>query len=120
MRSDSSVGVEHHAEVVATNSVWGEVLGELGLDETRVTVAGHDLAPHGLVVGASLLVLSLEDVSDALSVVEKRALGLVATFDLEDSLGLELSALSTLKVHKCGSLVESGTTKVRMATLKLT
>ena len=120
MRSDSSVGVEHHAEVVATNSVWGEVFVELGLDETGVSVAGHDLAPHGLVVGASLLVFTLVDVSDTLSVIEEGALGLVATFNLEDSLVLELGALSTLKVQKCGSLVESITTKVRMLAWKLT
>lgn len=70
MRSDSSVGVEHHAEV-STNSAGREVLAELSLDEARVSVAGSDFAPHGLEVGASLLVLGSVNVGDALSVVEE-------------------------------------------------
>ena len=69
-RSDGSVGVEHDAEDSALGTA-GEVLSELGLDEAGVTVAGHNLAPHGLVVGTSLLVLSFVDVGDALSVVEQ-------------------------------------------------
>jgi hypothetical protein len=113
MRSDSAVGVEHHADL-GTLSATGKVLSEVSLDEAGVTVAGHDLAPHSLVVGASLLVLSLVDESDTLSVVEKGRFGVVATFDLEDRLLQNLGALTTLVVHKHCLLIESTRNTVSM------
>ena len=92
---------------MSTDSAGRQVFGELCLDEAGVSVAGSNLAPHGLVGGASLLVLGFVDVGDALSVVEEGRLGVIAVLNLEDSLVLLLSALASLKVQKCSSLVES-------------
>ena len=86
---------------------WGQVLGEPGLDETRVAVAAGDLAPDGLVVGTSLFVLSFVDIGDTLSVVEDSGLGVVAALDLEESLVLSLTTLSTLETNKGSFLVQS-------------
>jgi hypothetical protein len=92
---------------VGTDSAGRQVFGELCLDEARVSVAGSNLAPHGLVGGTSLLVLGFVDVGDALSVVEQGRLGVIAVLNLKDSLVLLLGALASLKVQKCSSLVES-------------
>ena len=86
---------------------WGQVVGELGLDETGVAVAAGDLAPDGLVVGTSLFVLSFVDIGDTLSVVESAGLGVVAALNLEESLLDNLPALSTLETNKGSFLVQS-------------
>ena len=104
--SDSSVGVEHDADLAA-HVAWGQVVGELGLDETGVAVAAGDLAPDGLVVGTSLFVLSFVDIGDTLSVVESAGLGVVAALNLEESLLDNLPALSTLETNKGSFLVQS-------------
>ena len=95
---------------------WGQVVGELGLDETGVAVAGSDLSPDGLVVGTSLFVLSFVDISDTLSVVEAAGLGVVAAFNLEESLVLGLPTLSTLETNKGGFLVQSKTDQLATPT----
>lgn len=91
---------------------WGEVVGELGLDETGVAVAAGDLAPDGLVVGTSLFVLSFVDIGDTLSVVESAGLGVVAALNLEESLLDYLPTLSTLETNKGGFLVQSKTNQL--------
>lgn len=113
--SEGSVGVEHDADLAA-HVAWGQVVGELGLDETGVAVAGSDLSPDGLVVGTSLFVLSFVDISDTLSVVEAAGLGVVAAFNLEESLVLGLPTLSTLETNKGGFLVQSKTDQLATPT----
>ena len=107
--SDSSVGVEHDADLAA-HVAWGQVVGELSLDEAGVAVGASDLTPDGLVVGTSLFVLSFVDVSDTLSMVEAAGLSVVATLNLEESLVAHLSALTTLETDEGSLLVQSRTT----------
>lgn len=94
---------------MGTDGSGRQVAEEGGLDEAGLSVAGTDLAPHGLEVSSSLLVLGAVDVSNALAVVEQGRLGVVAALDLEDGKLFGLGALSTLVVQKDCSLVESMT-----------
>ena len=104
--SYASVGVEHDSES-CSHGAGREVLGELGADETGVSVVSDDFAPHCLVVGTSLCVLGLEDVSNALSVVESSGLAFVDVLNLENGLILLLGALAALEMQKDCFLVES-------------
>lgn len=50
----------------STESMGGEVVSELGLDDTRVTVRPRDSAPHDSDLGTVDFSLGLVDVGDSL------------------------------------------------------
>ena len=104
--SQSSVGVKHNSES-STHGTRREILGELGLDETRVSVVSNYLAPRCFEMGTSLFVLSSVNVCNALSMIESRWFAFVNVLNFEDCLIFLLSALSTFEVQKDCLLVES-------------
>ena len=73
---------EHHDADGTTEALGGQVLGELCADSATVSVSAGDLTPDAAVLGASLLRLSLVDVSDLLTHVEVSILLSGDTLDL--------------------------------------
>ena len=67
----------------------------------------HDSAPDALVVVTSLSVLRSVNVGNALSVVERACLAIVATLDLHKNLRLVLSPLTASETHENCFLVQS-------------
>lgn len=73
-------------------------MGELGTDNTRVSVRAGDAAPENADLGATDLLGGLVDVSDTLAEVELGLVGLLNTLDLDEggvALGDALRALVT-------------------------
>lgn len=91
-------GVEHDTNA-SSESLRGDVVGELGTNDTRVTVRAGDAAPDDADLGATNLLGGLVDVSDTLAEVELGLLGLLDTLDLDEG-GVALgNALRALVAH---------------------
>ena len=108
--SDLLVGVEHDSNGLAEGS-GREVSGELGADDTALSVGGGDLTPDGLVVDASLGVLGSVDESNALAVVPGAGLAVLASLDGHQSGVLSLLSLASLESSENSLGVESVPTK---------
>jgi len=76
-------GVQHDAHG-GTESLGGQVHGELGADRTVGSVRPGDAAPDHAEAAAVLLSLGLEDVGDALAHVELGRLLILHTLDVHD------------------------------------
>ena len=108
--SDKFVGVEHDSEGAAHGS-GGQVLLEDGAHNTALAVRGSDLAPDALVLEVRPQVVLLEDVSDALSVVERARLAVLAALDVDESSVLFLRPLTSLEASENGLGVKSAQAK---------
>ena len=104
--SDRLVWVHHNSDL-GTNSSWWEVLGEFSSDETTVSVAADNLTPDAFVVDSNLGVLLLVNECNALAVVPDSCLTVLASLDLDESLSLLLSSLSTSESHESALSVKS-------------
>lgn len=104
--SDLLVWVEHDSEA-STDSSWWEVLGELGSNETTVSVATDDLAPNGLVGLAGLGAVGSVDISDTLSVVPSSSGAILAALNFHEGLVFCLGSLTTLVSHENSLRVKS-------------
>ena len=104
--SDKLVRVEHDAEGGADGS-GREVLGEVSSHVAVVTVAVNNSAPNAFIVGTSLCVLGFVDVGNALAVIENAGFAVLASLDLEESLSLMLSSLTSLEAQESALDVKS-------------
>lgn len=90
----------HHDTELATDSLRGQVLSELGLHNSAVAVGSGDLAPNGSVLGASLVGLCLVDVGDSLAQVETGRASSSHSLDLQQrSVGVLRSHTSLVARH---------------------
>ena len=104
--SDQLVGVEHDSEGAAHGS-GRQVLLEDGAHNTALAVRCGDLAPDALVLEVGPQVVLLEDVSDALAVVERARLAVLAALDVDESGVLFLRPLTPLEASEDGLGVKS-------------
>lgn len=94
--SDLLIGVEHHTHG-STDGTGRQVLGEVGANQTRVSVGGDDLAPDGLVGGVGLGVVLAVDVGDAFAVVPGGIGASLHALESQESLSLVLGALAAFE-----------------------
>lgn len=69
----------------STERLGGEGRGELGADDTRVSVRAGDLAPDDADLGTADLLLAPVDESNLLSKVEVGGVGVINTLDLDQA-----------------------------------
>lgn len=78
-------------------------MGELGANDTGVSVGAGDLAPDDAELGSANLLLGLVDVGDLLAKVEVGSVGVVNTLDL-DQTGLGVRRVAVTLVGKVTTL----------------
>lgn len=103
-----SARIEHHTDL-ASNSLWWQVLSELGPDDTYTAMGTGDLAPDYAIQATLLHGLCLVNICQSLSEVEvSLPLGLHAS-NLDQSSVVVLGGLSTLVAQELSCDVKSNT-----------
>ena len=104
--SDLLVWVEHNSDL-SSNSLWWEIFGEVSSDEAVSPVTCDNLAPDCLVVDSGGGVLFLVYECDAFAVIPFWSATVLTSLDLNESLSLLLSPLSTSESSESALCVKS-------------